>query len=111
MVRMLALATILVFSTTSVPVAAGTGDIYAGLNEEETANGAARAVVGVNHTVNLEARVEMPPNVGEITQFTIGAVNDDGATMLAEPQTSRTITRTISFWVHGQRDGLAAPNN
>jgi hypothetical protein len=88
-----------------------------------TANGGARATVGVNQPVNLVASIEMPPNMGEITEYhwTIGNENDDGTTILPTPQTQQNVNRTVSFdtpgtyrvrlWVKGQRDGLVDPSN
>lgn len=87
-----------------------------------TANGGARAVVGVNEPVNLVAKMQMPPSAGLITQFnwTVGAANEP-ATVLADPKPLVNVTRTITFDtpgtyavtlnVNGQRDGLVAPFN
>lgn len=87
-----------------------------------TANGGARAVVGVNQPVNLIATLEMPPKTGLITQYgwTV-AGTDEAATVLAKPLPLVQVNRTITFPtpgtyivrlnVNGQRDGIAAPAN
>ena len=87
-----------------------------------TANGGARAVVGVNQPVNLVATLEMPPKTGQIVQYnwTI-AGTADAPTIVAKPQPLVNVDRTITFaapgtyvvrlTVNGQRDGLVAPAN
>jgi hypothetical protein len=87
-----------------------------------TANGGARAVVGVNQPVSLVATVQMPPNTGKITQFNwnFDGVNE-AATILAKPNQAADVTRTVTFAtpgthvvtlnVDGQRDGIVAPLN
>ena len=85
-----------------------------------TANGAARAVVGVNQTVKLAANLEMPPRTGKIVTY--GWVidgKDEAATVVAKPVPQIDVAREISFAtpgtytvrlnVSGQRNGLAAP--
>jgi hypothetical protein len=88
-----------------------------------TANGGARAVVGVNQPVNLAAKLEMPPAAGKITQFhwIVDGVTDEAATILSKPKLLHNVTRTVSFdapgtylvrlHVNGQRDGHVAPAN
>ena len=87
-----------------------------------TANGGARAVVGVNQPVKLVATLEMPPKTGQIVQYnwTI-AGTADAATIVEKPQPLVNVDRTITFAapgtyvvrlsVNGQRDGLVAPAN
>jgi PKD domain len=87
-----------------------------------TANGGARAVVGVNQPVNLVASLEMPPQTGLIVQYnwTI-AGTADAPINVAKPQPLVNVDRTITFptpgtyvvrlSVNGQRDGLIAPAN
>jgi hypothetical protein len=87
-----------------------------------TANGAARAVVGVNQPVNLASRIEMPPNTGEIVKYNwtiAGAADPD--TVVERPRARVNVNRTISFdtpgvhvvrlTVSGQRDALLDPPN
>jgi hypothetical protein len=87
-----------------------------------TANGGARAVVGVNQPVNLAAKLEMPPRTGQIVQYkwtVAGTV--DPMTVLSKPQPLVNAERTVTFdkpgtyvirlTVNGQRDGLLAPAN
>lgn len=87
-----------------------------------SANGAARAVVGVNQPVKLTANLEMPPGTGQIVQH---AWSVDGAAdptpALTKPQPRVEVDRSVSFdkpgdyvvrlTVHGQRDGLLKPAN
>ncbi len=87
-----------------------------------TANGAARATVGVNQPVNLVAKLEMPPATGKIVQYgwTI-AGTEDPATVVDKPQPLVNVNRSITFdkpgtyvvrlTVNGQRDGLLNPPN
>jgi hypothetical protein len=87
-----------------------------------TANGVARAMVGINQPVNLAARLEMPPKTGQIVQYswTIDG-KADPMTIVDKPQPLVNVNRTISFaapgtyvvrlTVNGQRDGLLAPAN
>jgi hypothetical protein len=87
-----------------------------------TANGSARATVGVNQPVKLVGTLEMPPKTGQIVQYswTI-AGNADAPTIVAKPQSLINVDRTITFpaagtyivklSVNGQRDGLIAPAN
>jgi hypothetical protein len=87
-----------------------------------TANGVARAMVGVNQPVNLAAKLEMPPATGQITAYNwnIGGENET-LTILAKPQPLVNVNRTITFpapgtyvvrlTVNGQRNGLGAPAN
>jgi hypothetical protein len=87
-----------------------------------SANGGARAMVGVNQPVSLVATLEMPPKTGQIVQYqwTI-AGTADAPTIVEKPQTLVNVERTITFpapgtyvvrlSVNGQRDGLMAPAN
>jgi hypothetical protein len=87
-----------------------------------TANGASRAVVRVNQPVQLAARLEMPPNTGQIVNYnwTIAGTAEP-VTNLAAPQPLVNVERTVAFdkpgtyvvrlTVHGQRDGLHNPPN
>lgn len=87
-----------------------------------TANGVARAMVGVNQPVNLASRIEMPPNTGQIVQYgwTIDG-KADPMTVVDKPQPLVNVSRSISFdkpgtyvvrlTVNGQRDGLVNPAN
>ena len=87
-----------------------------------TANGSARAAVGVNQPVKLAATLEMPPKTGQIVQYnwTI-AGTADAPTIVEKPQPLVNVDRTITFpspgtyvvrlSVNGQRDGLVAPTN
>ena len=87
-----------------------------------SANGGARAVVGVNQPVKLAANLEMPPGAGQIVQYgwTINGAADP-ATALATPRPQVDVNRSIGFdkpgayvvrlTVHGQRDGLLNPPN
>jgi hypothetical protein len=87
-----------------------------------TANGVARAMVGVNQPVNLVAKLEMPPMTGQIVQYnwTISGTADP-MTVVDKPQPLVNVNRTITFdkpgtyvvrlTVNGQRDGLVAPAN
>ena len=87
-----------------------------------TANGVARALVGVNQPVSLAAKLEMPPATGQIVKYnwTIAGVNE-AATLVNKPQPLVNVSRTINFdkpgtyvvrlTVNGQRDGLVAPAN
>ena len=85
-----------------------------------TANGGARAVVGVNQPVALVGTVEMPPRAGQVVQYNwTVAGTADPVTNLEKPQPQASLNRTISFdkpgtytvrlTVHGQRDGLVSP--
>ncbi|MFT5481385.1 MAG: hypothetical protein ACI9GW_000026 [Halieaceae bacterium] len=87
-----------------------------------TANGGARAVVGVNQPVNLAARIEMPPMTGQVVQYNwTVAGTADPATVVEKPQPLVNVNRTITFpapgtyairlTVNGQRDGLLNPAN
>jgi hypothetical protein len=87
-----------------------------------TANGVARATVGVNQPVNLASKIEMPPNTGQVVQYnwTIDG-KADPMTVVDKPQPLVNANRTISFpapgtyvvrlTVNGQRDGLVNPAN
>jgi hypothetical protein len=87
-----------------------------------TANGAARAVVGVGQPVNLAAVIEMPPKTGPVVQYnwTVDGTAE-APTNLTSPQPQVNVTRTMTFdkpgtyvvrlIVHGQRDGLLDPPN
>jgi hypothetical protein len=87
-----------------------------------TANGGARATVGVNQPVDLVAKLEMPPKTGQIVQYnwTIAGTADP-MTVAAKPQPLVKVSRTITFdkpgtyvvrlTVNGQRDGLLNPAN
>jgi hypothetical protein len=87
-----------------------------------TANGVARAMVGVNQPVNLAAKLEMPPKTGQVVQYgwTIAGTADP-MTVIDKPQPLVNVSRTITFdkpgtyvvrlTVNGQRDGLVAPAN
>ena len=87
-----------------------------------TANGAARATVGVNQPVNLASRIEMPPRTGTIVKYNLtisGTADPD--TVVPRPQAQLNVNRTITFdrpgvyvvrlTVNGQRDGLVDPLN
>lgn len=87
-----------------------------------TANGVARATVGVNQPVNLAARLEMPPKTGQIVQYGWSIDGKaDPMTVVAKPQPLVQADRTITFdkpgtyvvrlTVNGQRDGLVNPAN
>jgi hypothetical protein len=87
-----------------------------------TANGAARAEVGVNQPVDLVAKLEMPPKTGQIVQYgwTIAGTADP-MTIVDKPLPLINVNRSITFsapgtyvvrlTVNGQRDGLVAPAN
>jgi hypothetical protein len=87
-----------------------------------TANGVARATIGVNQPVELAAKLEMPPATGQIVQYswTIAGTADP-MTVVDKPQPLVNVTRTITFpapgtyvvrlTVNGQRDGLVDPPN
>lgn len=87
-----------------------------------TANGASRALVGINQPVNLAADIEMPPKTGQIVQYnwTIAGTADP-MTVIDKPQPLAKVERTITFdksgiyvvrlTVNGQRDGLVNPAN
>jgi hypothetical protein len=87
-----------------------------------TANGVARATVGVKQPVNLVAKLEMPPKTGKIVQY-IWSVDGaaDTPTDVAKPVTLVNVNRTMTFdkpgtyvvrlTVNGQRDGLLDPYN
>jgi hypothetical protein len=87
-----------------------------------TANGAARAVVGVGQPVNLAAVIEMPPKTGPVVQYnwTVDGTAE-APTNLTSTQPQVNVTRTMTFdkpgthvvrlIVHGQRDGLLDPPN
>lgn len=85
-------------------------------------DGASRAVVAVGQPVNLAARLEMPPQGGQIVQYTWSMDGkDEAATAPAEPQPLVEVARTMTFdkpgtyvvrlTVRGQRDGLLNPAN
>jgi len=85
-----------------------------------TANGSARATVGVNQPVNLVARLEMPPKTGTIVQYNWTVADTAQApTTVAKPQALVNVSRTITFdkpgayvvrlTVNGQRSGLVNP--
>jgi len=87
-----------------------------------TANGAARATVGVNQPVSLASKIEMPPNTGQVVSYNwTVAGTADPATTVDRPLPQLDVNRTISFdkpgtyvvrlTVNGQRDGQAAPAN
>jgi len=87
-----------------------------------TANGSARATVGVNQPVKLVGTLEMPPKTGTIVQYNwTVAGTADAPTILEKPQPLVNIDKTITFpapgtyivrlSVNGQRDGLVAPMN
>jgi hypothetical protein len=85
-----------------------------------TANGGARAEVGVNQPVSLSADIAMPPRSGQIVQYDWYLGTDDfkfePPTTLAKPQTRVTAKRTVTFpkageyvvtlRVFGQRNGI-----
>jgi hypothetical protein len=87
-----------------------------------TANGGARATVGVNQPVNLGGKLEMPPKTGQIVQYswTIDG-KADPMTVVDKPRPLVEVSRTITFdkpgtyvvrlTVNGQRDGLLKPAN
>jgi hypothetical protein len=87
-----------------------------------SANGTARATVGVNQPVTLAAKLEMPPKTGQIVQYawTI-AGKADPMTVLDKPRALVDVDRTVTFdkpgtyvvrlTVNGQRDGLLNPAN
>ncbi len=82
-------------------------------------NGSDRARVDVNQTVQLVAKLEMPPTTGRIVQYdwTYGTAID--TTVLPKPMQRVEITRTVSFTTpgdyiirltaNGQRHGLVDP--
>jgi len=87
-----------------------------------TANGSARATVGVNQPVKLVGTLEMPPKTGQIVQYNwTVAGTADAPTVVEKPQTLVNVDKTITFptpgtyivklSVNGQRDGLIAPAN
>jgi hypothetical protein len=87
-----------------------------------TANGASRAMVKANQTVNLAAKLEMPPKTGQIVHYN-WAINgtDDPATLVKRPEPLVKVNRAMTFdksgtytirlTVNGQRDGLANPSD
>jgi hypothetical protein len=87
-----------------------------------TANGTARATVGVSQPVNLVAKLEMPPKTGQIVQYgwTIAGTADP-MIVVDKRQTLVNVNRSVTFdkpgtyvvrlTVNGQRDGLVAPTN
>ncbi|MDE2442226.1 MAG: hypothetical protein KGP14_14505, partial [Betaproteobacteria bacterium] len=87
-----------------------------------TANGVARATVGVGQPVTLAAKLEMPPKTGMIVQYswTIAGTADP-MTVVQTPVPLVNVNRTVSFdkpgtyvvrlTVNGQRDGLVDPAN
>jgi hypothetical protein len=85
-----------------------------------TANGGARALVGVNQPVNLVAKLEMPPKTGKIVQYSWTVADTaEAPTNVAKPQTLVNVNRMLTFdkpgtyvvrlTVNGQRDGLVDP--
>jgi hypothetical protein len=87
-----------------------------------SANGAARAEVGVGQPVMLAARLEMPPRGGQIVQYKWAVDGkDDGAPVVTKPQPLVEVAREMRFdkpgtyvvrlTVNGQRDGLLDPPN
>ncbi len=87
-----------------------------------TANGGARALVGLNQPVNLAGKFEMPPATGQIVQYNwTVAGTADPMTVIAKPQPALNVERTMRFdkpgtyvvrlTVNGQRDGLVDPAN
>jgi len=87
-----------------------------------TANGVARATVGVNQPVNLASKIEMPPHTGKVVNYnwTIAGAADP-MTNVEKPQPLVNVNRTMTFdkpgtyvirlTVNGQRDGLVDPPN
>ena len=86
-----------------------------------TANGSARATVGVGQPVTLASRLEMPPKTGQIVQYAWTVDGKADPMTVVKPQPLVDVSRTISFdkpgtyvvrlTVNGQRDGLVNPAN
>ena len=87
-----------------------------------SANGGARAVVGVGQPVKLAAKLEMPRGTGRLVNYNwTVAGTAEPVTVLAKPQPLVDLARTVSFpapgtyvvrlTINGQRHGLANPSD